>query len=120
MKMAVFWAVAPCRLVEVYQDDEGIMYLLNGGKLLPYCTPVQPRRQPSSYLETWFFGYSQNGEITGKRSQLHVSCFVSYARYPILLELPNKKRDMEYILNAYKVLVGKSEGKRLLGRSKRR
>jgi hypothetical protein len=62
MKMAVFWVVAPCNLVEVYQrfrsllppssrrpDDEGSKDLLNVGKLLPDYTAPQPRGQPSSY-----------------------------------------------------------------------
>jgi hypothetical protein len=39
MKMAVFWVVAPCSLVED---------LWNVGKLLPDYRVLQPRRQPSS------------------------------------------------------------------------
>jgi hypothetical protein len=62
MKIAVFWVVAPCSLVEVYQrfrspcylhhpgpDDGGCKDLWNGGKLLPDYTTLQPKRQPSSY-----------------------------------------------------------------------
>jgi hypothetical protein len=62
MKMAVFWVVAPCSLVEVYQrfrgpcclhrlthrPDDGGSKDLNVGKLLPDYTVLQPRRQPSS------------------------------------------------------------------------
>jgi hypothetical protein len=65
MKMAVFWVVAPCSLVEVYQrfggpcclhhqgdthrlDGGGSKDLRNVGKLLPDYTVLQPRRQPSS------------------------------------------------------------------------
>jgi hypothetical protein len=52
-KMAVFWVVAPCSLVEFYQrfrgpDDGGSKDLWNTGKLLPDYTALQPRRQPSS------------------------------------------------------------------------
>jgi hypothetical protein len=57
MKMAVFWVVAPCSLVEVYRrfrgdrpDDGGSKYLLNVGKLLPDYTALQTRRQSSSAL----------------------------------------------------------------------
>jgi hypothetical protein len=63
MKMTVFWVVAPCSLIEVYQrfrgpcclrhqgpDDGSSKYLCrNVGKLLPDYTALQPRRQPSSY-----------------------------------------------------------------------
>jgi hypothetical protein len=67
--MAVFWVVAPCSLVEVYQrfnilaasiisamrlrglthrpDDGGSKDLWNTDKLLPDYTALQPRRQPS-------------------------------------------------------------------------
>jgi hypothetical protein len=64
MKMAVFWVVAPCSLVEVYQrfrgaasinrpDVGGSKVLWNVGKLLPYYTALQPRIQPSSYSPPW-------------------------------------------------------------------
>jgi hypothetical protein len=61
--MSVFWVVAPCSLVEVYQrfggpasiiramsrpDDGGSKDLRNVGKLLPDYTAQQPRRQTSS------------------------------------------------------------------------
>jgi hypothetical protein len=59
-KMAVFWVVAPCSLVEVYkrfrgpcclhhQGDRG-KGLWNVDKLLPDYTALQPRRQPSSHV----------------------------------------------------------------------
>jgi hypothetical protein len=66
MKMAVFWVVAPCSLVGVYQrfrgpcslhhqgdddhrpDDGGSKDLWNVGTLLQDYTVRQPRRQPSS------------------------------------------------------------------------
>jgi hypothetical protein len=52
MKMAVFSDLAPCRLVWVYQgddrpDDGGSTDLWNVGKLIPVCTALQPKRQPS-------------------------------------------------------------------------
>jgi hypothetical protein len=48
-KMAVFWVVAPCSLVEVYQRFRGPCCLHHqGGKLLPDYMALQPRRQPSS------------------------------------------------------------------------
>jgi hypothetical protein len=61
MKMAVFWFVAPCSLVEVYQrfrgpwvtyrpDDGGSKDLWNVGKLLPDHMALQPRRQPSPLI----------------------------------------------------------------------
>jgi hypothetical protein len=34
-------------------DDGGSKYLWNVGKLLPDYTPLQPRRQPSSYSPPW-------------------------------------------------------------------
>jgi hypothetical protein len=54
-KMAVFWVVAPCSLVEVYQHfrgpcclhHQGSMDLWNIGKILPHYMALQPRRQPS-------------------------------------------------------------------------
>jgi hypothetical protein len=51
MRMAVFWVVAPCSLVEVYQRFRGPCCLHHQGrcKLLPDYTALQPRRQPSSY-----------------------------------------------------------------------
>jgi hypothetical protein len=63
-KMAVFWVVAPCSLVEVYQRFRGSLLppssgreaarnLWNVSKLLPYCTVLQPRKQPSSYSPPW-------------------------------------------------------------------
>jgi hypothetical protein len=65
MKMAVFWVVAPCSLVEVHQrfrslrclhhqgDDGGSKDLWNVGKLLPDYMALQHRRQPSSYSPPW-------------------------------------------------------------------
>jgi hypothetical protein len=69
MKMAVFWVVALCSLVEVYQrfrgpcclhhqgddcfDDGGSKDLWNVGKLLPDYMALQPTRQPSSYSPPW-------------------------------------------------------------------
>jgi hypothetical protein len=64
-KMAVFWALAPCSLVEVNQrfrgpcrlhhqgDDGGSKDLWKVGKLLPDYTAPKPRRQPSSYSPPW-------------------------------------------------------------------
>jgi hypothetical protein len=67
MKIAVFWVVSLCSLVEVYQCfrgpccfnmthcpvDGGSKDLWNVGKLLPDYTALQPRRQPSSYSPPW-------------------------------------------------------------------
>jgi hypothetical protein len=62
MKIAVFWVVAPCSLVEVYQrfrgacclhhrpNDRGSKHIWNVGKLLQDYTALQPRRQPPSLL----------------------------------------------------------------------
>jgi ABC-type nickel/cobalt efflux system permease component RcnA len=69
-KMAVFWVVAPCGLVQVYHcfrspfrrhhqgrhhrsDDGPSKNLWNIGKLIPDCTALQPRRQPSTYSPPW-------------------------------------------------------------------
>jgi hypothetical protein len=56
--MAVFWVVAPCSLVEVYQRFRRPCYLhrqdlWSVGKLLPNYTELQTRRQPSSYSPPW-------------------------------------------------------------------
>jgi hypothetical protein len=52
-KMAVFWVVAPCSLVEVYQSlrgpDGGSTDRWNAGKLISVYMALQARRQPSSY-----------------------------------------------------------------------
>jgi hypothetical protein len=45
LKMAVFWVVAPCSLVEVYQRFRGACCLYHQGDY----TAQQPRRQQSSY-----------------------------------------------------------------------
>jgi hypothetical protein len=56
MKMAVFWVVAPCCLIEV-TDFSGVLYLYNDGgdtklwnvgKLFPDNAALQPRREISS------------------------------------------------------------------------
>jgi hypothetical protein len=57
-KIAVFWVVAPCSLVEVSSmshrpDDGGSKDPWNVGKLLPDYTVLQPRRQQSSYSPPW-------------------------------------------------------------------
>jgi hypothetical protein len=66
-KMAVFWVVPPCNLVEIYQcfkgfsliwltnrpDDGGSNDFRNVGKLLPNYTKQQPRSQSSSYSPQW-------------------------------------------------------------------
>jgi hypothetical protein len=44
MKMAVFWVVALCSLVEVYRRFRSACCLLHQGE----CTAQQPSRQPSS------------------------------------------------------------------------
>jgi hypothetical protein len=45
-KMAVFWVVAPCSLVEVYQRFRG-----------PYCLHHQDDESPVSTSETWINSY---------------------------------------------------------------
>jgi hypothetical protein len=47
--MAVFWVVAPCSLVEVYQRFRGPCCLHHQG-VLPDYTALHPRRQSSSFL----------------------------------------------------------------------
>jgi hypothetical protein len=61
LKMAVFWVVAPCSLVEIYRRfkdacclyHQGALMMeaanISVGKLLPDYTAQKPRRQPSSY-----------------------------------------------------------------------
>jgi hypothetical protein len=48
--MAVFWVVAPCSLVEVYQRFRGPCPHHQGNH-----RPLQPRRQPSKtlFLTSW-------------------------------------------------------------------
>jgi hypothetical protein len=65
LKMAVFWVVAPCCLVEVYRrfrgacclhlqgPDDGGRKNGNVGKFIPDYMALQPRRQPSSYSLPW-------------------------------------------------------------------
>jgi hypothetical protein len=50
MKMAVFWVVVPCSLVEVYRRFRGACCLHHQGvgKLLPDYMAQQPRKEPSS------------------------------------------------------------------------
>jgi hypothetical protein len=50
MKMAAFWVVASCRLVEIYRglDDGGSKHLWNVGEPLAVNAGQHPRRQPSS------------------------------------------------------------------------
>jgi hypothetical protein len=48
--MAVFWVVAPCSLVEVYQRFRGPCCLHHQGSLW-WCATT--RRQPSSYSPPW-------------------------------------------------------------------
>jgi hypothetical protein len=53
MKMAVFWVIAQCSLVEVYRRFRGAdvgssKHLRIVGIFLPDYTAQQPRRQPSS------------------------------------------------------------------------
>jgi hypothetical protein len=50
--MAVFWVVAPCSLVEVYQRFRGPC-CLHHQEILPDYTALQPRGQPSSYSPPW-------------------------------------------------------------------
>jgi hypothetical protein len=59
-EMAVFWVVASCYVVEVYQRSRGPCCLhhqgdssLSDGKLLPDYTVLQPRRQLSLYSPPW-------------------------------------------------------------------
>jgi hypothetical protein len=48
-KMAVFWVIALCSLVEVYQRFRGLCCLHHqGDALMIDYTALQPRRQPSS------------------------------------------------------------------------
>jgi hypothetical protein len=48
MKMAVFWVIAPCSLVQVYRRFRGACCLHHQGYRF-YQTTLQSRRQPSSY-----------------------------------------------------------------------
>jgi hypothetical protein len=53
ISMAVFWVVAMCSLVEVYQHFRGALCLHHQGDLSSDNMVLQPRRQPSSYLLPW-------------------------------------------------------------------
>jgi hypothetical protein len=60
MKMAVFWAVALCSLVDIDQcfrgarpDVGGSKLLWNVGQYLPDCMLQHSRRQPFPYLTLW-------------------------------------------------------------------
>jgi hypothetical protein len=48
MKMTVFWVVAPCSLVEIYQCfrnlSASIIRVMSTGKFLPDYMALQPRR----------------------------------------------------------------------------
>jgi hypothetical protein len=51
-KMAIFWVVAPCSLVEDYQRFRGPCCLHHQGDASSTrLLALQPRRQPSSYLQ---------------------------------------------------------------------
>jgi hypothetical protein len=91
-KMAVFWVVAPCSLVEFYQyfrgpcclhhqgpNDGGSKDLWNVGKLLPDYMTLQPRRQPSSYSPPWqpeilLSNQIMFAEAVWERSCLYLKC----------------------------------------------
>jgi hypothetical protein len=73
MKIAVFWVVAPCSLVEVYQlithrpDDGGSKDLWNVGKLLPDYMVLQPEDsnlQPHHTLECDELAWSLEADHT--------------------------------------------------------
>jgi hypothetical protein len=57
MNKAVFWEIASCRLVEVFQssrpNNEGSMDSRKVGKFLPDYTAQQLRRQPSTLSTTY-------------------------------------------------------------------
>jgi hypothetical protein len=54
MKMANFWVLAPCSLVDDCPDDGGSKHLRNVGKLLLDYMVQQPRRQPSTMITSSF------------------------------------------------------------------
>jgi hypothetical protein len=56
-KMAVFWVVAPCGLVDVYQRFIALMMEASRASetLVNFYTALQPRRQPSSNPQSLFF-----------------------------------------------------------------
>jgi hypothetical protein len=83
--MAVFWVVATCSLVEVYQRFRGPCCLhhqdgdlWNVGKLLPDYTALQPRRQPSSYSPPWephiLHGVILNGRLNHITEHIPEQC----------------------------------------------
>jgi hypothetical protein len=53
MKTAVSWVVAPCSQGDHRPDDGGSKYLWDVGKRLPDYMALQPRRQQSSYSQSW-------------------------------------------------------------------
>jgi hypothetical protein len=71
---------------------------------------------------------SRGDEVTGRRRTLHNEELYSFYSLPNVIRVMKSRRvrwaryvaRMEGIIYAYKVLVGKPEGKRLLGRPRRR
>jgi hypothetical protein len=83
-KMAVFWVVAPCSLVQVYRrfrgaccrlthspEDGGSKNLWNVGKLLPDYTAQHPRRQ--SFLISFPEGLQKDTDSERKLVVLFIS-----------------------------------------------
>jgi hypothetical protein len=75
-KMAVFWAVAPCSLVEVYQRFRGPGCLHHQGDL-PDCLALQPRRHHQrAYEESKYPILHLTQYIIHLRKQLFWQCLV--------------------------------------------
>jgi hypothetical protein len=56
VKIAGFWVISPCILVNVRPEDGGSKYIRNVGKILPDYTAHQPRRQSSSVQVYYMVG----------------------------------------------------------------
>jgi hypothetical protein len=54
LKMAVFWVVVSCNLVEVYWCFRGSKHIWNVCKLVPDYMAQQSRRQPCSGIQLFF------------------------------------------------------------------
>jgi hypothetical protein len=95
MKMAVYWVVAPCSLVEVYQrfrglyclhhqgdhylhhclDDRGSIDLCNAGNLITVYTALHPRRQPSSLSQITDHESIESKQLMCTGVSYYCSCF---------------------------------------------
>jgi hypothetical protein len=103
MKMAVFWVIVSCSVIEVHWHFRGACCIHHHGsaRLLPGCTAKQPRKQPSSkfYLTVDFFlslcFFPLPNVCTASIQQtIHIKCKHYVKR---------RKNNLDYIMNIYSV-----------------